>query len=196
MVIRIEANRKRGRGFQIHLMDGPLDTLFDEAAADLHSAIACAGELLELLNREQGTSLKLEDVLLIEGGGLEERAREDVNAARMLEDIRSKKFTLSTPAIADMKQIVIDGEEEYLLSGRGVVLTLLFCWRDDKNQKAREGLRRYCEYICGHGRKGGATRALLELDGLEPEEATAWIKRTYARHVQDDAALIGYVMNQ
>lgn len=196
MVIRIEANRKQGRGFQIHLMDGPLDKLFDETALDLHSAIACAGELLELLNRELGTAHKLEDVLVIAGDGLEERARGDINAARMLEDIRSKQFALSLPAMADMKKTVIDGEEQYLLSGRGVVLTLLFCWRDDKNQKAREGLRRYCEYICAHGRKGGATGALLELDGLELEEATAWIKRTYARHVQDDAALIGYVMRQ
>lgn len=193
MVIRIEANRRQGRGFQIHLMDGLLDKLFDEEAADLHTAIACAGELL---NREQGTALKLEDVLSIAGDGLEERAREDVNAARILEDIRSKKFALSLPAKADMKKAVVDGEETYLLSGRGVVLTLLFCWRDDKNQKAREGLRRYCEYICSHGRKGGATGTLLELDGLELEEAAAWIKRTYAQHVQDDTALIGYVMNQ
>lgn len=196
MVIRIEANRKQGRGFQIHLMDGPLDKLFDGAAADLHSAIACAGELLKLLNREKGTALKLEDVLTIAGDGLEERAGEDINAARMLEDIRSKKFTLSLPAMADMKKTVIDGKEEYLLSGRGTVLTVYFCWKDDKNQKAREGLRRYCEYICAHGFQGGASKALLELDGLELEEGTDWIKRTYARHVQDDAALIWYVLGQ
>lgn len=171
MVIRIEANRKQGRGFQVHLMDGPIDKLFDETALDLHSAIVCAGELLELLNRELGTAHKLEDA-------------------------RSKKFALSIPAKVDMKKTVIDGEEQYLLSGRGVVLTLLFCWKEDKNQKAREGLRRYCEYICAHGHKGGATVALLELDGLELEEATTWIKRTYARYVQDNAALIGYVMGQ
>lgn len=66
----------------------------------------------------------------------------------------------------------------------------------NKNGQAREGLRRYCEYICAHGRKGGATKALLDLDGLEHEEAVAWIKRTYVRHVQDDAALVRYVLGQ
>lgn len=75
MVIRIEANRKQGRGFQIHLMDGPLDKLFDTDPLDFYSALACAGELLELLNRELGTEHKLEDVLVITGDGLEERAR-------------------------------------------------------------------------------------------------------------------------
>lgn len=67
---------------------------------------------------------------------------------------------------------------------------------DAKVKEAREALRRYCEYICAHGFRGGAAKALLELEGLEREEGTAWIKRTYARHVQDDAALVQYVLGQ
>lgn len=196
MKIRIEANETCGRGFQLHLMAGPVDALFDKDPLDLHSAIICANALLEALNREQGTQFRLEEVLLIAGDGLEQRVREDINAARMLEDIQSKQFAFSTPAQEDFRETEINGEKGYVLSGRGAVLTLYFCWKDEKSQKAREGLRRYCEYICAHGRGGGAEKALLELDGLEQAEAVDWIKQTHARHIQDDASMMQYVLGQ
>ena len=91
---------------------------------------------------------------------------------------------------------MVDGEEEFLLSGRGIVLVSYFSWLDDKNQKAREVMRRYCRYISAHGYKGGSAKALAELDGLSKDDGMAWIRRTYARHVHDDAALIQFVMGQ
>ncbi len=55
--------------------------------------------------------------------------------------------------------MMVDGQPELMLSARGVVLFHLSSWRVDGNQKAHDGLRRYCEYIVMHGYKGGAAVA-------------------------------------
>lgn len=41
-----------------------------------------------------------------------------------------------------------------------------------------------------------ARKVLAELEGLDKNRAVEWIRRTYARHVHDDAALIGYLLNR
>jgi len=94
----------------------------------------------------------------------------------------------------DVKQMELDGNPELMLSARGVVLFYLAAWREDGNKKAHNGLRLYCEYITMHGYRGGATEALKELDGLDKGMATAWIKRTFAQYVQDQNALMGYIL--
>lgn len=166
MVIRIEANRRQRRGFQIHLMNGPLDMLFDKQPLDFNLVVICAGELLKQINREQGTGYKLWEVLQVTESALEANAKEDFSAARYLHDLKSGKFELSSSSGPDMSKAMIDGREETVLTGRETVLVLFFAWKNDKNQRARDGLRRYCEYICAHGRRGGATKALKELDRL------------------------------
>lgn len=95
----------------------------------------------------------------------------------------------------DIKEMMLDGKREAMLSARGVVLFHLSAWKVDGNEKAHNGLRRYCEYITLHGYQGGASTALAELDGMEREKAIAWVKRTFARYVQDQAALIQYMMD-
>lgn len=82
-----------------------------------------------------------------------------------------------------------------MLSARGVVLFHLSAWKVDGNEKVHNGLHRYCEYIALHGYRGGASAALAELDGMEREKAIAWVKRTFARYVQNQAALIQYMMD-
>jgi len=114
----------------------------------------------------------------------------------MLQDIKSGTFDLSVPAGPDAKEMMLDGKKELMLSGRGVVLFYYSAWRSCGNEKAHEGLRRYCEYIAAHGCRGGAAKALAELDALSEEDAKIWIKRTYARHVHDDEALMQYVIIQ
>lgn len=64
----------------------------------------------------------------------------------------------------------------------------------DGNERAHDGLRRYCEYISVHGCPGGASKALKELDGLGNGADAAWIRRTFARYVEDQNALMQYVM--
>ena len=40
-------------------------------------------------------------------------------------------------------------------------------------EELHDGLRRYCEYICMHGYRDGATKALAELDSLNMSDAVA-----------------------
>lgn len=191
MLIRIEANQRHGRGFQIHLMDGPLDKLYDESPLDFSTAVSYAGMLLDMINQQQGTNYEIGKVLQVSTGDLETGARQDIGAARVLHDAMSEGYRLSTLPGPDVRK---DENGEYLISARGVVLLCLSSWKTDKNEKAWSCLRRYCEYISAHGRKGGATKALLELDGLSREDGVRWIKKTYARHVRDDISLVNYVM--
>ena len=83
----------------------------------------------------------------------------------------------------DVQEMMLDGKLETMLSARGVVLFHLSAWKVDGNEKAHNGLR------------GGAGMALAELDRLGEGEDAAWIKRTFARYVQDERALIQYMMN-
>lgn len=102
------------------------------------------------------------------------------------------QFPEATPDVTEME---IDGNPEMMLSARGLVLFCLSSWRLDGNQKAHDCLRRYCEHISAHGYRGGASKALADLDGLSNEEAKAWIRRTYARYVVDGGrAMIQYMM--
>lgn len=95
----------------------------------------------------------------------------------------------------DAKEMTLDGKPEVMLSARGVVLLHLSAWKIDGNAKARDGLCRYCEYITMHGYQGGAGAALAELDGMDKPQGMAWVKRTFARYVQDERVLIQYMMN-
>lgn len=94
----------------------------------------------------------------------------------------------------DVQEMMLDGKPEMMLSARGVVLFCLSSWKLDQNEQAHSCLQRYCEYITMHGCPGGAAKALAELDGLDKPQDIAWVKRTFARYVQDHNALIQYVM--
>ena len=170
MEIRMELNERHGHGFQIRLVRGPVNKVYDDEPLNLYEAGVYANTLLTA------------------------NASTDFGAARMLQDIRSKTFALSTPAQQDIKTMEIDGQEEAMLSARGVVLLCYLTWKDDGNEKAHEAVRRYCEYIAAHGCKGGASKLLEELDGPEKEAGVEWIKRTYAQNDVDNNGLIKYVM--
>lgn len=95
----------------------------------------------------------------------------------------------------DVQEMMLDGEPEVMLSARGVVLFHLSAWKVDGNEKAHDGLRRYCEYITMHGYRRGASEALAALDGMDKPQGIAWVKRTFGRYVQDERTLIQYMMN-
>lgn len=194
MTIYLELNQRFGTGYQIHVVHGPVDKTYDKEPLTLYDAVNYVGTLLEMLNREFHTHYEPHQVLQVANEGLEANAGRDLASAKMLKDIQSGQFKYSTPIEQDLKETVIDGETEYLLTGRGAVLTIYFCWLDDENQKARESMRRYCEYICTHGYKGGAVKAFSKLESLGKDGAVEWIRQTYARHVHDDAGLIQYVV--
>ena len=60
----------------------------------------------------------------------------------------------------DMNQMMLDGKPEWMLSARGVVLFYLASWKEDGNEKAHNGLRRYCEYITMRGTREEQARLL------------------------------------
>lgn len=194
MEIRMELNERHGHGFQIRLVRGPVNKVYDNEPLNLYEAGAYANTLLEMVNKELGTAYTLNQVVKVPEDALTANASTDFGAARMLQDIRSKTFALSTPAQQDMKMMEVDGQEEAMLSARGVVLFYLSAWKLDGNEKAHDGLRGYCEYIAAHGCKGGASKLLEELDGLDKGEDAAWIRRTFAQYVQDQTALMQYVL--
>ena len=94
----------------------------------------------------------------------------------------------------DVQEMMLDGNPETMLSARGAVLLCLSSWKLDKNERAYGCLQRFCEYITMHGYPGGAQKALAELDSMDHPQDAAWVKRTFARYVQDQTALIQYVM--
>lgn len=196
MEIRFEFNQRHGRGFQLRLVHGPVDKVYDEEPMNLYQAGAYATALLETVNKELGADYKPQQVFRIPGEALEANAGTDFAAARMLQDIKSGAFDLSVPAGPDVKEMMVDGKKELMLSGRGVVLFYYSAWKEDGNGKALDGLRRYCEYIAAHGCRGGAAKALSELKRMGKDDAAAWVRRTYARHVQDDDSLMQYVIVQ
>ena len=94
----------------------------------------------------------------------------------------------------DVQEIMLNGKSETVLSARGVLLMCLSSWKLDKNDRAHDALRRYCEYISIHGCPGGASKALEELDGLGKGADAEWIRRTFSQYVKDQNALMQYVM--
>lgn len=194
MEIRMELNQRYGRGFQIRFVHGPVNKVYDKDQLNMYEAGAYANMLLEATNKELGTNYTLEQVVRVPEDALTANASTDFGAARMLQDIRSKAFALSIPDQQDMEMMEIDGHEETMLSARGVVLMCLSSWKLDKNEKAHDVLRRYCEYVAAHGYRGGASKALTELDSLGKGEDSEWIRRTFAQFVTDQNALMGYVL--
>lgn len=163
----------------------------------MYEAGACAGTLLDLLNKELGTDYQPHQVLKVTQQALEANTKTgDFAAARFLRDIDSGKYELSTPGDPECREAVIDGEKEILFSGRGTILIIYLCWREEQTPKARQALLRYCQYIALHGFPGGATKALAQLDGLRKEAAMEWIRKTYARYVADDRTLIQFVLGR
>lgn len=196
MEIRLELNQRFRTGYQVRVIHGPLNKVYDQEPLNMYEAGACAGTFLEMLNKEFGTQYKPHQVLQVTEEAMTVNARAgDFASARMLQDIKSGNYELSVPSGADCVTKEINGEEEVCFTGRGTVLFAYFSWKNDGNERAHDVLLRYCQYISAHGFKGGATEALTELDSLDKDRAVEWIRRTYARHVHDDAALISFAMN-
>lgn len=94
----------------------------------------------------------------------------------------------------DVREAVVDGELQPVLSARGVILLAWSGWKKDGLPEAKDALRRYCEYISGHGYRGGASVALSNLCDMGVDCGVQWIKQTFARYVRDEVALIQYVL--
>lgn len=94
----------------------------------------------------------------------------------------------------ETKEIIIGGKKKLILCPLGVLALFFNGWREHGSLKMHNGLRRYCEYICMHGYRGGATKALAELDSFSRSEAIKWIGRTYSRYIKDEYAMLDYIL--
>lgn len=195
LVTILELNKRYGYGYQGRLiMDGVIDSVIDNEPYNLYEIASGMKAALDEINKATGYHYELHKVLRVTDEALKINKDKDLASAKIFRDIKCGNYEMTRPAQADYKTAEVDGEEQVLLSGRGVVKFVYFSWMDDKLPKAREGLLRYCEYLAMHGCGGGAKEIMSELDELDKDAGIDWIERTYARHVKDDAALMKYVM--
>lgn len=85
-----------------------------------------------------------------------------------------------------------DAGDEFRFNALGAITIAFFAWREEHSSRAYEVLQRYCKYLAlGYGR--GAGSILAELDAMDNDAGKDWIKETYNKYVQDEAAFLQYV---
>ena len=55
----MELNERHGHGFQVRLVRGPVNKVYDDEPLNLYEAGVYANTLLEMLNKELGTAYTL-----------------------------------------------------------------------------------------------------------------------------------------
>ena len=89
---------------------------------------------------------------------------------------------------------IIDGKEEVLLTPRGVILMVFFSWRVDKMPKGKLALQKYCEYLALHHYGKSSKEIFQELESIDINNGTEWVKATYGMYVNNDTDVVKYVM--
>ena len=92
----------------------------------------------------------------------------------------------------DYTKKMINGKEEILLTGRGIILFAFLSWRYDKMPKAKLALQKYCEYLAMH-RYGKSSKDIFrELESMNSDNGVEWIKATYGMYVSNDIDVVNY----
>lgn len=94
----------------------------------------------------------------------------------------------------DLWKTAANGGKQPVVSPRGVILMAWAAWKNDGMPKAKDVMRRYCEYISTHGYHGGAAKAMAALEAMSFNHGAKWIKQTFARCVRDSVALMRCVL--
>lgn len=173
MDLQIEPNQRFGRGFQIRAIDGPASEVYDDEPLTMEEALECLSEAT---------------------GGIEPSK---VTVRRIgPQGTPNEPEVITFQPRPDVQEAVVDGEKQPVVSPRGVILMAWAGWKEDRLEQSKDVIRRYCEYISAHGYRGGASRAMAELEAMSFSHGAKWIKRTFAKHVRDGVALIRYVLPQ
>lgn len=172
MKIQIEPNQRFGHGFQIRAIDGPASEVYDDEPLTM-------SEALRTLDDAMGRDPSRVTVHPIDPQGMP-----------------SGPEVLVFQQQPDLREAVVDGEKQPVVSPRGVILLAWAGWKKDRLEQSKDAMRRYCEYISAHGYRGGASKAMAMLEDMSLNHGTSWIKRTFAKHVRDGVALIRYVLPQ
>ena len=90
---------------------------------------------------------------------------------------------------------IIDGKEEIILTGRGVILMVFYSWHEDKMPKGKLALQKYCEYLALRRYGKSSKEIFRELEMMDTENGEEWIKATYGMYVSDDIDVVKYVFD-
>ena len=182
----IELNRRYETGYQLRIIDGPVNMVMDEEPFPLDEALCGAAAALEEYNKDRGTNYDLCDVLILKGGGIEINKLRDVTSAKIAEDIRTKagKY-IRQPEPEDYTKQVVDGKEEILISARGVLLYAYMGWCEEESVKSQALLMQYCGLLARKGKGKGSMENWNELRKLDKNSGIKWLKETYGRYIDD-----------
>lgn len=170
MKFQIEPNQRFGQGFQIRAIDGPASEVYDDEPLTMLEA-------LQTLDDVMGREPSRVTVHPIDPQG-----------------VPSGPEVTVFQSAPDVRKTVVDGEEQPVLSARGVILLAWAAWKKDGAEQSRGVMRRYCEYISAHGYHGGAAKAMAALEAMSFNHGAKWIKQTFARCVRDSVALMRCVL--
>ncbi len=203
--IVVEADEKRGRGYQIHVQDGPINQIIQRnpPILDIGTAINLAHDIFDETNKTRyGGKLLAENCVGFDNEAVRVNSAWDVNARRFLHDIEKGDFSRIRPAAMDAKEIrdaniqverkgVVDGKESIniKITNTGLFLTIFTISRqhDDEMPTAKEMIKGYCQLLASRGYGKSATEIKAELDAMSEDAGTAWIERTMdLYHVTDD----------
>lgn len=170
MQIRIELNRRFGYGFQIRITEGTTCEVYDDEPLTMLEAMQTMDEVM-------GREPNKVTVHPVDPQGAPSGPEVVV--------FQSKP---------DVREAAAASKKEPVVSARGVILTAWAAWKKSGSEQSRDVMRRYCEYISTHGYRGGASRAMAELEAMSLNHGAEWIKQTFARCVRDGVALMRCVM--
>jgi len=197
LISYIEHNQKYGHGYQGRLvMDGVIDSVVDDEPFTLDEVYSGMVSAIEEINKARGYNYDPYTVIRITGAAVKANKKHDFASARIARDMQEGKGELVVP-LPDKPDICyteVDGQQEAVLSGRGVILMIYNAMCDmPKNPFAVHAMLRYCNYLTLHG-YGKPTHVIFsDIMKKDKESARNWITATYARYVSSEADLINYV---
>lgn len=170
MDIQIEPNQRFGYGFQVRFMDGPACKVYDDEPLTMLEAMQT---LDEVMGREPNKAT----VHPVDPQG-----------------VPSGPEVVVFQSKPDIREATADSKKQLVISARGVILTAWAAWKKDGSEKSKDVMRRYCEYISAHGYRGGASKAMAELEAMSFNHGAKWIKQTFVQCVWDGVELIRCVL--
>lgn len=191
MEIILELNKKFGTGYQVHLLHGPVDSVMDLEPYTLYDAAQCAQVTVEEINKAMKTDHKAWECMKITDEALQANKSRDFASAQILQDIKTGRHKLARPEpTSDIMRHEVDGEEEILFTGRGVVLMAFLLWVDEKNAKSKLFLQRYCNLVAMRGYGKGSSEILAEVLAMGKDEGVDWVRDTYDKYIHNDTEAI------
>lgn len=170
MDIQIEPNQRFGYGFQIKAIIGSACEVYDDEPLTMPEALRTLDEVM---------GRKPSKVTMCPIG---------------TQGTASGPEAVVFPSKPDAREALEDGEKQPVVSARGVILLAWAAWKKDGSEQSKAVIRRYCEYISTHGYRGGVSKAIAGLEAMSVNHGAKWIKRTFAKHVRDGAALMRCVL--